>query len=68
MRHGTDEWRKFGYSLDNFENTLKGLQYHSVFEPVTEPQGPYTVGFFTMRAGAGNAVSATGIQDIFERD
>jgi restriction system protein len=64
MRHGTDEWRKFGYSLDSFENTLKSLKYQSVFEPVTEPQGPYTVGFFTMRAGAANAVSATGIQAI----
>jgi hypothetical protein len=64
MRHRTDEWRKFGYSLDSFENALKNLKYHSVFEPVTEPQGPYTVGFFTMRAGASNAVSATGIQDI----
>jgi restriction system protein len=64
MRHGTDEWRKFGYSLDSFENALKNLQYHSVFEPVTEPQRPYTVGFFIMRAGASNAVSATGVQAI----
>jgi hypothetical protein len=64
MRHGTDEWRRFGYRLDSFESALNGLQYHSAFVPLTEPQGSYTVGFFAMRAGASHAVPATGIQSI----
>jgi restriction system protein len=64
MRHGTDDWRRFGYSLDSFESALKHLRYQSVFEPVMEPQGPYTVGFFTTRTGASNTVSASGIQAI----
>jgi restriction system protein len=64
MRHGTDDWRKFGYSLDRFENALKHLSYQSVFEPVTEPQGLYTVGYFTVRAGAPNAVSAADVQSL----